>query len=82
LEAFLYHVASDTETPQQRADNLGWYAVEGNPSYAPGDASEEYQQAARSLDPQYVADIVRRYLMQPVSVKLLVPPNQPKGNAS
>jgi predicted Zn-dependent peptidase len=82
LEAFLYHVASDTETPQQRADNLGWYAVEGNPSYAPGDASEEYQQAARSLDPQYVADMVRRYLMQPVSVKLLVPPNQPKGNAS
>jgi predicted Zn-dependent peptidase len=81
-EAFLYHLASDTQTPQSLADNLGWYAVEGNPSYAPGDASEEYQRTARSLDPQYVADAVRRYLSQPVSVKLLVPPTQPKGNAS
>ena len=24
-EAFLYHVATDTQTPQERADNLGWY---------------------------------------------------------
>jgi len=82
LEAFLYHVASDTETPITRSDNLGWYAVEGNPLYAPGDASEEYQRTARSLDPQYVAGMVRRYLANPVSIKLLVPANQPKGSAS
>ena len=35
-EAFLYHVAVDTQTPQERADNLGWYSVEGNVGYAPG----------------------------------------------
>ncbi len=82
LEAFLYHVASDTQAPLERADNLGWYAVEGNAAYAPGDASEEYQRMARSLDPQFVADVVRRYLANPLSIKLLVPSNQPKGNAS
>ena len=27
-EAFLYHLASDTQTPQEQADNLGWYAAE------------------------------------------------------
>jgi hypothetical protein len=37
---------------------------------------------ARSLDPQFVADVVRRYLANPLSIKLLVPSNQPKGNAS
>jgi predicted Zn-dependent peptidase len=82
VEAFLYHVASDTQGPLERADNLGWYAVEGNAAYAPGDASEEYQRMARSLDPQFVADVVRRYLANPLSIKLLVPGNQPKGNAS
>ena len=46
-EAFLYHVASDTQTPQERADNLGWYTVEGNLQYAPGLANGSYEQAVR-----------------------------------
>jgi predicted Zn-dependent peptidase len=70
-EAFLYHVATDTQTPQQRADNLGWYTVEGNLQYAPGTASGGYERAARALDPQYVAEIVRRYLHNPVVVDLI-----------
>ncbi|HZV76130.1 MAG TPA: insulinase family protein [Candidatus Babeliales bacterium] len=69
-EAFLYHVAADTQTPQERADNLGWYSVEGNLEYAPGIVNGSYERAARDLDPQYVADIVRRYLRQPVVVDL------------
>lgn len=69
-EAFLYHLAADTQTPAQQADNLGWYAVEGNPSYAPGDVDGTYARMARSLDPQYVAQIVRRYLHAPVVVTL------------
>jgi predicted Zn-dependent peptidase len=70
-EAFLYHVATDTQTPQQRADNLGWYSVEGNLDYAPGIANGAYEQSARALDPQYVADVVRRYLHNPVIVDLV-----------
>ncbi|MGB6715171.1 MAG: hypothetical protein WBE30_16245 [Candidatus Cybelea sp.] len=69
-EAFLYHVATDTQTPQERADNLGWYTVEGNLQYAPGLANGSYEQAVRDLDPQYVADVVRRYLRNPVVVNL------------
>jgi predicted Zn-dependent peptidase len=70
-EAFLYHVAADTQTPQERADNLGWYTTEGALDYAPGIANGNYVNAARSLDPQYVADVVRRYLRQPVIVDLV-----------
>ena len=70
-EAFLYHVATDTQTPQERADNLGWYTVEGNLEYAPGALNGSYERIARALDPQYVADVVRHYLGKPVVVDLL-----------
>jgi predicted Zn-dependent peptidase len=79
-EAFLYHIASDTQTPQEQADNLGWYAVEGSEGYAPGDAGGEYERNARTLDPQYVSEIVRKYLTAPVTVNLISTP--PKGSAS
>jgi predicted Zn-dependent peptidase len=75
-EAFLYHVAADTQTPQERADNLGWYTVEGSLEYAPGIANGSYERAARALDPQYVADVVRRYLGKPVVVDLIAPEQQ------
>ena len=42
-EAFLYHVATDTQTPQERADNFGWYTVEGNLEYAPGIVNGSYE---------------------------------------
>lgn len=71
-EAFLYHIASDTETSQEQADNLGWYAVEGAPSYAPGDAGGDYERVARELDPAYVSQVVARYLSaNPVTVNLI-----------
>lgn len=73
-EAFLYHIASDTQTPQEQADNLGWYAVEGSAGYAPGDKGGEYERVARTLDPQYVADMVRRYLQNPVVINLVSAP--------
>ncbi|MEO6834485.1 MAG: hypothetical protein ABI231_01070 [Candidatus Tumulicola sp.] len=80
-EAFLYHVASDTQTPQEQADNLGWYAVEGSAGYAPGDAGGEYERIARGLDPQYVSEIVRRYLSNPITVNLITV-TTPKESAS
>jgi predicted Zn-dependent peptidase len=77
-EAFLYHVAADTQTPQERADNLGWYSVEGSLEYAPGALNGSYERSARALDPQYVADVVRKYLGKPVVVdlKAAAPPKE------
>ena len=34
---FIYHILSDGETPAALADTYGWYSVEGNPHYAPGE---------------------------------------------
>jgi predicted Zn-dependent peptidase len=69
--AFEYHILSQTQTPPSRADNFGWYAVEGDAAYAPGDSSAAYLRAAQSLDPQYVAEIARKYLQHPAIVQLL-----------
>jgi len=69
-EAFLYHLAVDAQTPMEQSENLGWYAVEGNPSYAPSDPQGEYWKIAQSLDPQFVASVVKRYLDRPVVVRL------------
>ncbi|HUA09641.1 MAG TPA: insulinase family protein [Candidatus Acidoferrales bacterium] len=72
-EAFMYHLAADTQVPSAQADNLGWYTAEGNGSYAPSDASSTYWKAARSLDPQFVASVVKKYLAHPVVVRLITP---------
>jgi predicted Zn-dependent peptidase len=79
-EAFLYHIASDTQTPDELSDNLGWYASEGRPEYAPGDDSGAYLRDARALDPEYVSEIVRKYLTAPVTVRLITV--APKGPPS
>jgi predicted Zn-dependent peptidase len=79
-EAFLYHVAADTQTPQERADNLGWYSVEGDVQYAPGIVNGNYERVARALDPQYVAEVVRRYLRNPVVVNLTAAPPQKESS--
>lgn len=69
--AFEYHLLSQTQTPMSRADNFGWYAAEGNAPYAPGGASGDYLKAVQSLDPGYVAQVVRTYLQHPAVVQLL-----------
>lgn len=78
--AFLYHIISQVQTPESRADNFGWYAAEGNLQYAPGDVSGEYVQNAQSLDPGYVAQVVRQYLQHPAVVQLT--PAHSEGTAS
>ncbi|TAM61027.1 insulinase family protein [bacterium] len=61
---YIYHVLRDLQSVQAQADNLGWYAVEGSPEYAPLNGGEqgEYLTLARSLTPEYVAEIARKYL--------------------
>jgi predicted Zn-dependent peptidase len=82
-DAFEYHILSDLQTPSELADNFGWYAIEGNLSYAPGanGVAGAYFDAARSLTPAYVAGVANHYLSKaPVSVTL-VPEPEPKGQA-
>jgi predicted Zn-dependent peptidase len=70
-EAFLYHLAADAQSPVEQADNLGWYAAEGNSAYAPSDSASTYWKAARSLDPDFVASVVKKYLAHPVVVHVI-----------
>ncbi|MBV8638748.1 MAG: insulinase family protein [Candidatus Eremiobacteraeota bacterium] len=72
--AFIYHLAVDTQNPIEQADNLGWYAAEGNASYAPSDPSSSYWQRANTLDPAYVASVVKQYLAHPVIIELTASP--------
>jgi len=78
--AFAYHALADVQTPLTMADNLGWYAMQGNGPYAPGDSSGTYAQNVDSLDPGYVADVVKKYLHDPTVVELVNPPAS-KGSA-
>ena len=70
-EAFIFHLASDSQAPTEQADNLGWYAAEGNGTYAPSDSGSTYWKTARSLDPDYVASVVKKYLAHPIVVHLI-----------
>ena len=82
LEAFEFHILSDLQTPEHLADNFGWYAVEGNPEYAPGANGEGgvYFRAAGSLTPQFVAAVAEKYLGKPpASVVMMPAPKAPEG---
>ncbi len=70
-EAFIFHLAADSQAPTEQADNLGWYAAEGNGAYAPSDGTSTYWKVARSLDPDYVASVVKKYLAHPIVVHLI-----------
>lgn len=75
-EAFLYHLASDAQSPEEQADNLGWYAAEGDGAYAPSDSASTYWKAARSLSPEFVASVVKKYLAHPVVVHVIAAPSK------
>lgn len=82
---FAYHLLSDLQTPLELADNLGWYAIEGNALYAPtvnGDRGA-YFAAIEALTPQFIAEVARKYLASPgavISLNVPVPAaTAPKG---
>jgi predicted Zn-dependent peptidase len=82
LVAFQYHLLHDLQTPVELADNFGWYAVEGNPEYAPGAGSNtgRYFQAIASLTPEFVASVAEKYLSRPGAVVTLQPaPKKPEA---
>ena len=64
---FIYHILSDAETASALADTYGWYAVEGNPNYAPGEngTAGRYLSDAAALTPEFVAATAAKYLDRP-----------------
>jgi predicted Zn-dependent peptidase len=64
---FVYHILSDAQTPAALADTYGWYAVEGNPNYAPGEGgiAGRYLSTAAGLTPEFVAATAAKYLDRP-----------------
>ena len=63
-QGFVYRLLSDMETPSALADTFGWYAIEGNPAYAPaeGGLQGRYFRIATALTPSGVAQTVAKYL--------------------
>ncbi len=83
---FIYHILSDAETPATLADTYGWYSVEGNPAYAPGEGGQtgRYLSAAAALTPAAVASIAAKYLDRPGASIAIdpAPPAPPAPKAS
>jgi len=75
--AFAYRSARGWSSPAALADDLAWYAVQGDPGYAPGDASGTYARSIASLDPAFVASVARRYLQTPTVVHLTAEKGSP-----
>jgi predicted Zn-dependent peptidase len=73
---FIYHILSDDETASALADTYGWYSVEGNPGYAPGEggAAGRYLAAANALTPEFVAATAAKYLDRPGAAITISPP--------
>ena len=79
--AFEYNLLHELQTPVELADNFGWYAIEGNPAYAPGAGGRggAYFKAADSLTPEFVAATADKYLSVPPAVARLGPQNKPEA---
>lgn len=71
---FVYRLLSEMETPSELADTFGWYAVEGNPAYAPAEAGlhSRYFGIAGKLTPAGVAQAVAHYLGTAPAIVTLV----------
>jgi len=83
LDSFKYHLLSDLQTPTEKADNFGWYSVEGAPDYAPGASGEagRYFQAASALTPEFVAATAEKYLGKTPVVVTLRPSDKAKAKS-
>jgi predicted Zn-dependent peptidase len=66
IEAFKTHTLRDAQTPQQLADNYGWYFAQGASAYAPSITSIEltgdYYRQVAALTPQAIYSAAHTYL--------------------
>jgi zinc protease len=82
---FVYRLLAAMETPIEVADTYGWYAVEGDPAYAPaeGGLQGRYFSLAAALTPASVAQAAERFLAVPPAVVTFTKrsPSAPKAPA-
>ncbi len=78
--AFLGRILDDLSSPVSVADTLGWYAVEGNAAYAPGNggAAGVYFTNANALTPEFVAATARKYFAAPGAVVTFTSAKEPQ----
>jgi len=82
LEAFRVHTLRDTQTPQELADNYGWYFAQGAPAYAPSvtdiSLNGDYYSQAASLTAQTIYAAAKTYLgATPVTATVAPRPQAP-----
>ena len=82
LDQFRTHTLRDAQTPQQLADNYGWYFAQGDTAYAPSVTSMEltgdYYKQVAALTPQAIHDAARAYLgATPVTATVAPRPQTP-----
>jgi predicted Zn-dependent peptidase len=78
---FIYRMLDAIETPDQTAETVGWYSIEGNAAYAPAgnlDRSLYFKNVA-AMTPKSVAATVARYLGVAPAVVTLTDQSLPSG---
>jgi predicted Zn-dependent peptidase len=71
--AFVYHLLQQTDSPSDVAGTYGWYAIEGDPLYAPAEGGMQgrYFRLVADLTPASVARAAAKYLGPPPAVVTL-----------
>jgi predicted Zn-dependent peptidase len=86
LAAFRTHTLLDTQTPQQLADNYGWYFAQGAPGYAPAATdlrlSGDYYGQAAGLTAQQVYEAAKTYLGATPAIATVAPHPQAQTTTS
>jgi predicted Zn-dependent peptidase len=74
-DAFRTHLLRDLQTPQQVADNYGWYFTQGATGYSPSatDAqlTGDYFMQVQNLTPAFVYSVAKRYLSPAPAIVVL-----------
>ena len=62
--AFVYHLLQQMDTPSELSDTYGWYAVEGDPLYAPAEGGMQgrYFRLVAGLTPAALARTATKFL--------------------
>ena len=86
LTAFRTHTLLDTQTPQQIADNYGWYFAQGAPAYAPSVTdvrlTGDYYNQAAGLTADAVYATAKKYLGAAPVVAVVAPRPQTQTTTS
>ncbi len=77
LGAFRTHTLRDAQTPQELADNYGWYFAQGDPAYTPSAIdpalSGDYFKRTAALTPDLIYRTAKQYLSSGPAIVTVAP---------